>query len=182
MKKTLCLLLVISMLLATLVGIGLTANAATDTRMLGVKYQLPTNLTNNSSSTAIRLIAAVDDLDKYSHVGWCFSTTNSNPTRDGANVTYKESSIVYTSLYANGKKKTVEEIYSGASYAKYLFVFEISGIPKSAFGENIYVRSYVELTDGTIQYGEVSAINVKKYLDGQITYNSDNSGWTSRWY
>ena len=174
--------MVISILLATLVGIGLTVSAVQDSRMLNVKYQFPTNLTGSSSSTAIRLFAAVDELDKYSKVGWCYSLTNSNPTKDG-NYCYKyESTKVYNSLYANGKLKTVKDIYSGATWANYIFFFEISNIPNADFNTNIYVRSYVILKDGSIEYGTVSTINIQKYLNSQITYNSDNSGWTSRWY
>ena len=182
MKKTLCILLVISMLLATLVGIGLTANAAEDNRMLNVKYQFPTTLTDSSSSTAVRFFAAVDELDKYSKVGWCFSSTNSNPTKGGNYCEHRESTKVYTSLIANNKTKTVKEIYSGASWANYIFFFELSGIPNEEFNTNLYVRSYVILKDGSVEYGKVSTINVQKYLNSQITYNSDNSGWTSRWY
>ncbi|MBR5451544.1 MAG: hypothetical protein IKV36_00935 [Clostridia bacterium] len=182
MKKTVSLLLVISMLLTALVGIGLTASAVQDSRMLNVKYQFPSSLTSSSESTAVRLFAAVDELDKYSKVGWCYSFTNSKPTKDENYCYTSESTKVYTSLIANKKTMTVKDIYSGASWANYIFFFEISGIPKSDFNTNFYVRSYVVLKDGSIEYGAVSTINVQKYLNSQITYNSDNSGWTSRWY
>lgn len=182
MKKTVCILLVISMLLATLVGVGLTVSAVQDSRMLNVKYQLPTSLTSNSNTTAIRFFAAVDELDKYSTVGWCYSLTNSNPTKNGNYSFHIESTKVYTSLYANNKIKTVKDIYSNASWANYIFFFEINDIPKASFNDNIYVRSYVIHNDGTIEYGAVSTINIQRYLNSQITYNSDNSGWTSRWY
>ena len=67
--------------------------------------------------------------------------------------------------------------------------YQITNIPNANFGDNIYVRSYVILNDGTVKYGAVSTINIKKILDStssssnvSIKYNSDNSGWSSRWF
>ena len=159
--------------------------------MLNIKWQFSTGTTAASESTGIRLIASVDELSKYSSVGWVFSLTDTTPTKEEANTSYR----VYNSILANGVIKTAADVYNNASYAKYLFVFQITNIPKSSYANNIYVRSYVVLIDGTIKYGAVHTINIKNSLDAMasssstkssstvsITYNSDNSGWSSRWF
>ena len=121
-----------------------------ETLMMTVKYQLGT------SGNAIRYIASVDETERYSKVGWVFSLTNANPEIDGQNVVVRDSSLVYNSLLANGAEKTAADIYGGADYAQYLYVFEITDIPEAAADSIIYVRPYVEMNDGTIVYGEVS--------------------------
>ena len=121
-----------------------------ETLMMTVKYQLGT------SGNAIRYIASVDQTDRYAKVGWAFSLTNANPEIGGANVVVRDSSLVYNSLLANGVEKSAADIYGGADYAQYLYVFEITDIPEAAADSIIYVRPYVEMNDGTIVYGEVS--------------------------
>lgn len=189
MKKPIVLLIVVSLVLTAFLSMSLNAGAAEELPMLNVKYQLSTNTTASSETTGVRLIASVDELKKYSAVGWVFSLTDSTPTKDEVNTSFRESTVVYNSLLANGIKKTAADIYNNASYAKYLFVYQITNIPNANFGDNIYVRSYVILNDGTVKYGAVSTINIKKILDStssssnvSIKYNSDNSGWSSRWF
>ena len=121
-----------------------------ETLMMTVKYQLGT------SGNAIRYIASVDETERYAKVGWAFSLTNANPEIDGENVVVRDSSLVYNSVLANGTEKTAADIYGGADYAQYLYVFEITDIPEAAADSIIYVRPYVEMNDGTIVYGEVS--------------------------
>lgn len=208
MKKTICSLLVISILLATIVGYGLTVTAIKDAQLLDVKYQCTLGVTLESEETDLRVIAAVDGLNAYSHVGWCFSLSNSDPKKGGINVTHKESTSVYTGLKANGQTLTVRDIYKNIETANYIFVYDVLNIPNESFDKDIYVRSYVINTDGTIEYGDVKTINVKDYISDSlsslepssseepepspsqapssstpsIVYESNNSGWTSRWY
>ena len=80
-----------------------------------------------------------------------------NPEKGGENVIEKKSNKVYSGVLANGNKKTAADIYGDVDYSKYLYVFEITEIPESAADSIIYVRPYVEMNDGTIVYGEVSA-------------------------
>ena len=115
-----------------------------------VKYQIGT------SGDAIRYIASVDQTDRYAKVGWAFSLVNANPEIGEANVVVRDSSLVYQGLLADGQVKTAADIYGGADYAQYLYVFEITDIPEAAADSIIYVRPYVEMNDGTIVYGEVS--------------------------
>ena len=122
-----------------------------ETKMMEVKYQLGT------SGNASRYIASVDQTERYAKVGWAFSLTNANPEIGGQNVVVRKSSLVYKGLLADGVEKTVAEIYGGVDYAQYLYVFEITDIPEAAADSTIYVRPYVEMEDGTIVYGDVSA-------------------------
>ena len=187
MKKPIIILLVISLVLAAFLSISLNAGGAQELPMLNIKYQLLTNTTSTSESTNVRLIASVDELQKYSAVGWVFSLTDSTPTKEEVNTSFRESSTVYNAVLENEVKKTAANIYNNASYAKYLFVYEITNIPNASFDDDIYVRSYVVLNDGTVQYGAVSTVNIKELLRNSsstvsIKYNSDNSGWSSRWF
>ena len=193
MKKPIIFLVVISLVLAAFLSISLNAGAAEELPMLNVKCQLSTNATATSETTGVRLIASVDALDKYSAVGWVFSLNDSTPTKDEVNTSFRESSVVYNSILANSIKKTAADIYNNASYAKYLFVYQITNIPNANFGDNIYVRSYVVLNDGTVKYGAVTTINIRQIINDSassnkpsstvsIKYNSDNSGWSSRWF
>ena len=118
--------------------------------MMAVKYQL------GRAGNAIRYIASVDETERYLTVGWLFSIKNANPEIGGENVVEKSSSIVYSSVLANGVEKTPADIYGDVDYSKYLYVFEITDIPEASADATIYVRPYVEMTDGTIVYGDVS--------------------------
>ena len=120
-----------------------------ETLMMTVKYQIGT------SGDAIRYIASVDQTDRYTKVGWAFSLVNANPEIGAENVVVRDSSLVYQGLLADGAVKTAADIYGGADYAQYLYVFEITDIPEAAADSTIYVRPYVEMNDGTIVYGEV---------------------------
>ena len=121
-----------------------------ETKMMAVKYQL------GRAGNAIRYIASVDETERYLTVGWLFSIKNANPEIGGENVVEKSSSIVYSSVLANGVEKTPADIYGDVDYSKYLYVFEITDIPEASADATIYVRPYVEMTDGTIVYGDVS--------------------------
>ena len=116
-----------------------------------VKYQVGTN------GDSIRYIASVDQTERYTKVGWVFSLTNENPEIGGTNVVVKDSTKVYNSILANGEVKTAADIYEGAEYSQYLYVFEITDIPEANAGDVIYVRPYVVVGEDTIVYGDVYA-------------------------
>ena len=100
-------------------------------------------------------------------VGWAFSITNSNPEIGGEGVVLKNSTRVYSSLIANGKVVTTEDVYGAVDYSKYFYVFEITDIPNNHHATEIYVRPYVEMADGTIVYGDVSSRSVNSFAANQ---------------
>ena len=122
-----------------------------ETLMMTVKYQL------GLEGDSIRYIASVDETERYSRVGWAFSLVNTNPEIGAQNVVVRESNYVYNSILANGVEKTTADVYGDVDYSNYFYVFELTDIPEANADDVIYVRPYVELNDGTIVYGEVSA-------------------------
>lgn len=124
-----------------------------DTTMLDVKVQ------DNSQTAAvgtskfdIRFISSVNSLS-YNSAGFVFSLVNDNPVVQGTGCAQRGTTTVYQTMNAAGESVSVDSIYD--SYSKWLFAFEITGVPAEKV---IYVRSYVELEDGTYVYGKVKAI------------------------
>ncbi|MBR5451994.1 MAG: leucine-rich repeat protein [Clostridia bacterium] len=122
-----------------------------ETKMMAVKYQL------GRDGNSIRYIASIDETERYNSVGWVFSITNENPEIGGANVTDKNAKKVYNGIIASGQVIDAVAIYGEADYSKYLYVFEITDIPEAEADTPIYVRPYIEMNDGRIVYGDVSA-------------------------
>ena len=132
-----------------------------ETKMMEVKYQLGT------SSNAIRYIASIDETERYESVGWLFSLNNAEPEIGDADVAQRNSKKVYRSLFAKGEQKLVADIYGDVDYSNFIYVFELTDIPESAADTAIYVRPYVEMTDGTIVYGDVSTRSLNELKQSQ---------------
>ena len=137
-----------------------------ETGMMKVKFQFkPENPTDGKVS--MRLIASVDTLDDYSVTGWIFSLTESDPEKGMDGVKYRETQSVYNAVIANGERLTAKDVYKNSSYidsSNYLFCYDITNIPSTAWDSPIYVRAYVTLTDGTVVYGDTKAIILANYI------------------
>lgn len=124
-----------------------------DTTMLDVKVQdNSTTAPAGTNKFDIRFIGSVNGLS-YKSAGFVFSLVNDEPVVNGTGCVKRGTTTVYENMNAAGQSVSVNSIYD--SYSKYLFAFEITGVPAEKV---IYVRSYVELKDGTCVYGKVKAI------------------------
>ena len=135
-----------------------------ETGMMKVKFQFNTP---KDGKVAMRLIASVDTLDDYTVTGWLFSLTESDPEKGKAGVQCRESDSVYNAITAEGKRLTVKDVYKDSVYidsSNYLFCYDITNIPTSAWASPIYVRPFVTLTDGTTVYGDTKAITIANYI------------------
>ena len=141
--------------------------------MLGVRMQFKKI---GNGKVTMRVLSSIDGLDAYSKVGWLMSLTDSDPTVGEKGVQSCESRQVYGGIFANGVKMTPAQVFKSSKYvgwAKYLYSYEIRGIPKAAATSPIYVRPYAVLEDGTVIYGTVKAVTVSDYVSLDVEYGDN---------
>lgn len=136
-----------------------------DTSMLQVGTQDNRETRTEQSLLNVRFIGSVDDLDKYKTVGFVVSLSNTEPVVGGSKcVQYGEIKNVYESIYADGVKTGVKNIYSQISpNSTHMFTHKINSIPIDSatnMSTMLHVRAYVELLDGTIVYGNTSHVSI----------------------
>lgn len=139
-----------------------------DLDMLNIKKQSKVNpvdeATNgeNATLTDIRFIASVDNLS-YQKAGFLFTLdATKEMTVDNTieGKTNQPTTKVYTKMLEEGTYRKASNLYAddGCNTA-YGFAFEMTKIPISN-GTPIYVRAYVQLSNGNYVYGDVREINV----------------------
>lgn len=123
-----------------------------DLDMLNIKKQ---SKVNENSKIDVRYIASVDNLS-YKTVGFVFSLSNTEPTIGGEKCSNKPLTKVYKRLLEDNGSRLAANIYAddGCS-TTYGYAFEILNTPQDT---TVYARAYVELSDGTIVYGEPRAV------------------------
>ena len=125
-----------------------------DTKMLNIKYQ-GEYAKDSKSKYRVRFLSSVNALEDYTRAGIVFSLKDTVQNPDVNTGIVRDTTTVYKSVIAGGQKVTVEQTYD--EYSSHMYGRIINNIPE---GYTIYVRGFVELTDGTIVYGVTRPITV----------------------
>lgn len=125
-----------------------------DTKMLNIKYQ-GEYAKDSTSKYRVRFLSSVNVLEDYTRAGIVFSLKDTVQNPDINTGIVRDTTTVYKSVIADGQKVTVEQTYD--EYSSHMYGRIINNIPE---GYTIYVRGFVELTDGTIVYGVTRPITV----------------------
>ena len=158
----------VSVLLAVvfLVFSGLTlfsvfSSAEPEAEIADFGYQTVAGDTFSSESTALRFVFTVGSLN-YSRVGFVISKTNKNPTVGGQNCRVHDTTVVYSSITADGK--TVS-----ASNGRYWAAVKMTDIPHEDFNQSIYVNAFVEDGSG-VRYATPHRLTVREGFESEYEF------------
>ena len=158
----------VSVLLAVvfLVFSGLTlflvfSSAEPEAEIADFGYQTVAGDSFSSESTALRFVFTVGSLN-YSRVGYVISKTNKNPTVGGQNCRVHDTTVVYSSITADGK--TVS-----ASNGRYWAAVKMTDIPHEDFNQSIYVNAFVEDGSG-VRYATPYRLTVREGFESEYEF------------
>lgn len=120
--------------------------------------QLLAGTTPESPQTSIRFVTTIDSL-LYKETGFVVSVLNDEPVINGYRCVTRSTTTVYTAISAGGNWVTAEDL-GGV----YIVALSLNNIPNAAFGQDIYVRPYVQYLDGTIAYGSKRTFSVGRFF------------------
>ena len=182
-RKGLWLLLTLAVLIvavSVLVAVAISADGApaNSGEIEDFSYQTVRDAGVLDSDTDLRFLFSIraDKLGDYRAVGFVFSKNNSDPVKESRIVdavekrNYYSTDQVYSSVNANGTPIAAPD-------GRYWVAVSLSDIGHSYFDGALYVRPFVEDTDGTTRYGETKYITVCSALGHTHTVSgSANEG------
>ena len=105
-----------------------------------------------SESTSLRFLFTVGSLN-YTRVGFVFSKTNANPTIDGAHCTVKETTVVYSTITADGESVPARD-------GRYWVAIQMKNVGNAFFDTPVYVNAFVEDANGSVRYATAKSTTV----------------------
>lgn len=128
-----------------------------DTAMLSLKYKIA-DIDNDNCN--ILFSASVDKASpEYSSVGFVYSESNQKPTVGASHCISNETANIYSDgLFGNNYSLLNCEKAGYTTYSKYMFNFALKDVNKSSRSNDLYVCSYIKLSDGRVIYGDVLTI------------------------
>ncbi|MBQ2923574.1 MAG: hypothetical protein IJE60_10915, partial [Tyzzerella sp.] len=111
---------------------------------------------STSAKHVVRFIGSVDKLEGYESAGFILSTKDADPQFGNECKEITGITTVYSDLYVNGVLTSAKDIY-GDEDSRYVFAYDVGNLPR---GKTVYVRSYVQLSNGNIVLGDVRTITV----------------------
>ena len=143
-----------------------------DKSMLDVKYKVAS--TSGGKGNLLFTTTVDSGWSNYSKAGFVYSETATNPTIGASGCVAKESTKVYQDGYLSNYTNLLNCSSAGyTAYSKYMYNFAINDVALSGRTNNIYVRSYVKLSDGRIVYGDVLTISSGTTLSSNISNTFD---------
>ena len=124
-------------------------------------FQTVAGDTFSSESTALRFVFTVGSLD-YTRVGFVISKTNQNPTLDGLDCTVQDTTVVYSSITADGELVP-------ASTGRYWVALRMTDVPHESFNENVYVNAFVEDGSG-VRYATPQRLTVREGFEEEYEF------------
>lgn len=124
-------------------------------------FQTVAGDTFSSESTALRFVFTVGSLD-YTRVGYAISKTNQNPTVDGLDCTVRDTTVVYSSITADGELVP-------ASTGRYWVALRMTDVPHESFNENVYVNAFVEDGSG-VRYATPQRLTVREGFEEEYEF------------
>ncbi|MBP5429138.1 MAG: metallophosphoesterase [Clostridia bacterium] len=104
-----------------------------------------------SDETSLRFLFTVGSLD-YDRVGFVFSKTNQNPTVGGVGCTVKETTVVYSSITAEGNSVP-------APNGRHWVALKLTDVGNEFFDTPVYVNAFVEDGKG-VRYATAESVTV----------------------
>lgn len=124
-------------------------------------FQTVAGDTFSSESTTLRFVFTVGSLD-YTRVGYAISKTNKNPTVDGLDCTVRDTTVVYSSITADGELVP-------APTGRYWAALRMKDVPHVSFNEQIYVNAFVEDGNG-IRYANPCRLTVREGFEADYEF------------
>lgn len=124
------------------------------------QVQLLKETNEDSPSTSMRFLSTIENLD-YSELGFVMSYSNPNPLIDGDGCIINSTRLAYEKIKAAGDYITADDLGGG----KYIVMITLDDILNNVFSNDIYVKPYVKLLDGSIHYGNISIFSVEQCLE-----------------
>ncbi|MBO4283723.1 MAG: hypothetical protein J5958_03765 [Clostridia bacterium] len=152
-KKSLSLLLVLAMLIASAAMLLPITSSATEPEIddFGVQTLTALDLPNDAN-TVLRFVFTIGNLD-YEEVGVIVSKSVETPTYDAEHCFTKKMTTVYSSITADSNTEPAPD-------GRWWVAVKLTGIPHSYFDGPLYVRAFVKNESEDPTYSDTETVTV----------------------